>query len=79
MTPTVFREAGFRFYFFSREEERIHIHVSHPRGEAKVWLDPEIAIARNHGLTEKQLATVQRLIKRHENEIRSAWKEHFES
>jgi hypothetical protein len=32
--PTVFREAGLRFYFFSREEERPHIHVQGSDGEA---------------------------------------------
>jgi len=28
MSPTVFREGGFRFYFFSREESRMHVHVT---------------------------------------------------
>jgi hypothetical protein len=78
VTPTVFREGSYRFYFFSREEKRVHIHVSHPGGEAKFWLEPEITIARTHGLTEKQIATAFRLIRIHENEIRSAWKKHFE-
>lgn len=36
MSPTVFREGEFRFYFFSREESRMHVHVSHPDGEAKL-------------------------------------------
>jgi hypothetical protein len=31
MSPTVFREKGYRFYFLSNEEERIHIHVSMER------------------------------------------------
>ena len=46
MTPTVFREGGFRFYFFSREETRPHVHVHHADGEAKVWLDPVVEVAR---------------------------------
>lgn len=79
MTPTVFREGSYRFYFFSREEKRIHIHVTHPKGEAKFWIDPEITLARNHGLTARQIATVLRLITDHEDEIRSAWKDHFGS
>ena len=77
MTPTVFRKGSYRFFFFSREETRIHIHVVHPKGEAKFWLDPEISLARNYGLTEKQIATVLSLIRSHESEIRNAWKEHF--
>jgi len=35
MAPTVLREGQFRFFFFSREEPRIHVHVAHPDGEAK--------------------------------------------
>jgi hypothetical protein len=51
VSPTVLRRDGFRFFFFSREEKRMHIHVQHDRGEAKFWLEPEIARARNYKLT----------------------------
>jgi hypothetical protein len=40
MTPTVVKEGAFRLFFFSREETRIHVHVNHPDGEAKFWLEP---------------------------------------
>lgn len=33
--------------FFSREESRMHVHVSHPDGEAKFWLEPSVALARH--------------------------------
>jgi len=49
VSPTIFRARGYRFYFFSREESRSHIHVQHETGEAKIWLEPEIAIAQNYG------------------------------
>lgn len=42
MSPTVFRESGYWFYFFSREETRPHIHVHHAEGEPRIWLDPSI-------------------------------------
>ena len=35
MSPTVFREGGFRFYFFSREKPRMHVHVQGQNGEGK--------------------------------------------
>jgi hypothetical protein len=35
LSPTVFRDGEFRFFFFSREESRIHVHVSRSDGEAK--------------------------------------------
>ena len=49
MSPTVFRERGYRFYFFSREESRKHVHVHGPDGEAKFWLEPEIGLAKIMG------------------------------
>lgn len=49
MSPTIFRGAGFRFFFFSREEARLHVHVHCADGEAKFWLEPEIELAQNLG------------------------------
>jgi hypothetical protein len=78
VSPTVFRQSGFRFYFFSREEARIHVHVHHATGEAKFWLEPEVAVAQNFGLSARSVTLVLRLVREHEDEIRAAWKKHFE-
>ena len=77
VTPTVFRAAGFRFYFFSREERRRHIHVQCSSGEAKFWLDPNLELAENQGFTKPLLARAFTTIEEHEDEIRSAWEAHF--
>ncbi|MBM3268992.1 MAG: DUF4160 domain-containing protein [Candidatus Sericytochromatia bacterium] len=77
MSPTIFRQDGFRFYFFSREEPRLHVHVSSGNGEAKFWLDPEISLARNHGLRDDDVGHAAQLIREHEDEIRAAWQIHF--
>jgi hypothetical protein len=79
MSPTIFRRGGFRFYFFSREETRMHVHVHCSGGEAKFWIDPKIEPAQNYGLTARQLTTARRLVMEHEDEIRAAWKAHFRS
>ncbi len=79
MAPTVFRESGFRFFFFSREEAKMHVHVSHADGEAKFWLEPEISLARSVGLDEQQLRQIRKLIEVREDEIRNAWQQHFGS
>ena len=50
--PTVFRERGFRFFFYSNEgspREPIHIHVEKDDVEAKFWLHPEVCLAYNEG------------------------------
>ncbi len=52
MSTTVFRSGPYRFYFFSREETRMHIHVVSNEGEAKYWIEPEVELARSHGLSK---------------------------
>jgi hypothetical protein len=78
MSPTVFVSGGYRFFFFSREEERMHVHVQHAEGEAKFWLAPELELAMSTGLGARRLTRVRRLIEENEDEIREAWKGHFD-
>ncbi|MEL6711034.1 MAG: DUF4160 domain-containing protein, partial [Pseudomonadota bacterium] len=61
MSPTVFKDSGYRFFFFSREEERMHVHIISGDGEAKYWLEPEIELAKNHRYTRKQLKQIESL------------------
>jgi len=77
MSPTIFRDGPFRFFFFSREEERVHIHVQSPDGEAKFWLEPTIELARNHQLSEQDVRRAVELVIEHQQEIRDAWQRHF--
>jgi Domain of unknown function (DUF4160) len=79
MSPTVFREGGYRFFFFSREEERMHVHVVSQSGEAKFWLDPKIESAAECRLSTKQMNDISVLIEEHYDELVSAWKRHFKS
>ena len=55
----------------------MHVHVYHAEGEAKFWLEPHIELAENYGLSARRLSGALRLVREHEDEIRSAWKEHF--
>lgn len=77
MSPTVFREGPFRFFFFSREELRIHVHVIAPDGEAKFWLEPEVALASSSGLAAKDLGRLGALVRERKKEILDAWHRHF--
>ena len=79
MSPTILRVGRFRFFFFSREEKRPHVHVSSPEGEAKFWLDPLGELARNYELSDRDLREIEKLIAEHEQEIRDAWNSHFSS
>ena len=75
--PTVLRVRGYRFYFFSREEVRPHVHVQHASGEAKFWLEPQIELANDYGLGSRRIAAARRIIEEHYDDIRAAWKKHF--
>ncbi|HBU69149.1 MAG TPA: DUF4160 domain-containing protein [Elusimicrobia bacterium] len=77
MSPTVFRKGEYRFFFFSREEKRLHVHVQSSKGEAKFWIDPIVSLAENYGLSARELLKIQEIVKEHESEIRSSWKKHF--
>ena len=79
MSPTVFRFKSYRFFFFSREETRMHIHVTCPDGEAKFWLEPTIALCEGYRLSPRALRELQRIIEERKDEIARAWKKHFPS
>ncbi|MBD2652941.1 DUF4160 domain-containing protein [Synechocystis sp. FACHB-383] len=79
MSPTVFKEEGYRFFFFSREETRIHVHIYCEKGEAKFWLEPEIELAKNYKLSRSELKTIEKIIEARQDEPRNAWQKHFKS
>jgi hypothetical protein len=79
MSPTVFRYHHYRFFFFSREEKRMHVHISCPEGEAKFWLEPMVALNHNYGLPARKLRELQNIVEEHKNEIIRSWKKHFTS
>lgn len=79
MSPTVLRVRGFRFYCISREETRAHVPVQHADGEAKIWIDPRVELALNHGLSARQIETAIRIVENHHDDIREAWATHFGS
>jgi hypothetical protein len=77
MSPSIFREKGFRFYFLSNEEDRIHVHVTSEDGEAKFWIEPIISLATYYGLNKHKLSIIQKMVEKHKNEIIKEWKRHF--
>ena len=77
MSPTVFRWKAYRFFFFSREEARVHVHVTCPDGEAKIWIEPDIEVAHSHGLSEAQVRETVRFVTERRDEIVTEWRRHF--
>jgi hypothetical protein len=79
VSPTVLRAKGFRLFFFSREETRMHVYVQSPQGEAKFWLEPRIELAQSYGLPPHEVNAALQLVKENEDVIRRAWHGHFGS
>lgn len=79
MSPTVFLYKNYRFFFFSREEMRMHVHVTCPEGEAKFWIEPIVAFCQSYRLSPKALLEIQKIVERRRDEIVHAWKAHFEA
>jgi hypothetical protein len=77
MSPTIFRYKGYRFYFFSREEERMHVHVMHADGEAKIWIQPRVELCSSVGLSSKQLKEIIDKVSERQHDIEQSWKDHF--
>ena len=77
--PTILKINGYRFFFFSREELRKHIHIQCQNGEAKFWLEPQVELAKNYKLSCKELKEIEKIIEEHYDEFISAWEEYFGS
>jgi Domain of unknown function (DUF4160) len=76
VSPTVFRQDGYRFSFFSLEEDRVHVHVYSGDGEAKYWLEPKTELATSYRLNRKQLRDIERILEERKDEIIERWKQH---
>ncbi|MBK6653826.1 MAG: DUF4160 domain-containing protein [Zoogloea sp.] len=63
--------ASFRFshgpngrWGFLPEEPSMHVHVAHPGGEAKFWLEPGVTLAGHTGLSPQELTAVAEVVLR---------------
>ena len=55
----------------------MHVHVSHPDGEAKFWLNHQVDLAAQTGFAKHVIGEVQQLVEDHRQEILDAWNERF--
>lgn len=78
--PTIFRQGGFRFFFYSNEgdpREPVHVHAVSADGEAKFWVGAEVELARSAGLNSKTLRTLVQIVVERQEDIIGAWHDHF--
>ncbi|MEA2999702.1 MAG: hypothetical protein QOK17_1535 [Sphingomonadales bacterium] len=75
--PTILRQDGYRFYFYSHEpNEPPHVHVDKAEATAKVWLE-EVRIARSRGFRKRDRNVILGLVTEHREMMLEAWYEYF--
>jgi ABC-type uncharacterized transport system permease subunit len=75
--PTVLRHNGFRFFFFSNEnDEPLHIHVEKGESYAKFWLKP-VSIARNIGFNQSEITEIKKILFEKQSDIEEKWNDYF--
>jgi len=76
--PTVLRQRGYRFFFYSDEGfESPHVHVVRAGDQAKFWLDDVISLVYNHGFRQNEISEVRNIISANREQILERWHEYF--
>ncbi len=55
----------------------MHVHVSTPNGEAKIWMETEITVAKKINLSDNELNEIVRTTIERKEELIDAWNKHF--
>jgi len=72
--PTIFREKGYRFFFYEADlDEPMHVHVAKSGKQAKIWIQPVRAAVRG-GFKSHEFNEIERIITERYHEIVTAWK-----
>jgi hypothetical protein len=75
--PTVFVINGFRFFFYSNENnEPVHVHVEKAEAAAKFWLSPVI-LENNYGFNSGELKQIEVIIDKNLATLIKKWNEYF--
>ncbi|MEQ9811176.1 MAG: DUF4160 domain-containing protein [Azospirillaceae bacterium] len=70
--PTVLRENGFRFYFFSNEgQEPPHVHVDKADQAMKIWLETLAVAGVRMRRIDRNAALA--IVERHRDSLLEAW------
>jgi hypothetical protein len=80
--PNVLIEEGFRFYFFSNEnQEPAHVHVTDEENIAKFWLNfsnNQVSLEYNEGFSRNQLRRIRAILDRRSGMMRREYDEYQE-
>ena len=49
------------------------MHVDRERMSCKFWLDPDVALAENHGFSRGELREIERITRENSERLRDEW------
>ena len=76
--PTLLLINGFRFFFFSNEnDEPAHVHVIKGSANGKIWLLPSIEIAYMNGFTNSEIQMTMETTETQSQTFKAKSNEHF--
>lgn len=74
--PTILKIKNIRFYFYSKEGKRAHIHAKTSNGiEVQIWLD-DLSFKKAHK-NEQINNLVMKLVKQEQQTLLDAWNNYF--
>ena len=54
----------------------MHVHVDSADGQVKVWLEPKIELAENHGIPHREIGKILEAVERRHDELEQRWRQH---
>ena len=75
--PVIDRWKGYVFRFYSKEEERAHVHVFKQGAQAKVWLEPDVEIGLYRGYSAKELNVIEKRVRDERKAYLGEWRHYF--
>lgn len=78
-TPTLLLVRGFRFIFYSNENnEPIHVHIAKGGAESRIWLHPIVEVVYSHGFTKSEEKDIMEITLEHVEYFKTKWNEYFD-
>jgi hypothetical protein len=74
--PTLLRENGYRFFFFSDEHLPKHVHVEKSDKYIRIELET-LKVTDSYQMTSKEIREVVGLVEKHREIFLEGWNEYF--
>ncbi|MFZ2889081.1 DUF4160 domain-containing protein [Sulfuricurvum sp.] len=74
--PTLLRENGYRFFFFSDEHLPKHVHVEKSDKYIRIELET-LKVTDSYQMTSKEIREVVGLVEKHRENFLEGWNEYF--